>query len=115
MSEPVRPNPDDELDSVILNEVQLLLSEKRTALSTLRTGIAIFAFPLSVLSVLIATSSLYNFLDVMPLIVPLLLINLGLTVLAIYLIVHGIRRVRHYDNVINEFKRQHSRLTRLLD
>ena len=115
MSEPIRTNPDEALDSVILNEVQLLLSEKRTALSTLRTGIAIFAFPLSVLSVLVATSRLYDFLEVIPLIVPLVLINLGLTVLAIYLIVHGIRRVRHYDRVINEFKRQHSRLAQLLD
>ena len=115
MSEPVRPEPDDELDALILNEVQLLLSEKRTALSTLRTGIAIFAFPLSVLSVLITTSRMYDMLEVLPLMVPLLLINLGLIVLATYLIVHGMRRVRHYDHIINEFKRQHSRLAKLLD
>jgi hypothetical protein len=43
----------------------LLLSEKRTALSTMRTGIAIFAFPLSVLSVLIATSNAYELAKVM--------------------------------------------------
>ena len=41
---------------LILNEVQLLLAEKRTSLSAMRIGIAVFAFPLSVLSVLIATS-----------------------------------------------------------
>ena len=44
------------LDTQTFNEVQLLLAEKRTSLSAMRTGIAIFAFPLSVLSVLIATS-----------------------------------------------------------
>jgi len=60
MSQPSNPRPDPELDNMILNEVQLLLSEKRTALSTMRTGIAVFAFPLSVLSILIATSRLYN-------------------------------------------------------
>ena len=43
----------DGIDETIFSEVQLLLAEKRTALSGLRTGIAIFAFPLSVLSVLI--------------------------------------------------------------
>ncbi len=39
---------------LVLGEIQLLLAEKRTALSVMRTGIAIFALPLSVLSVLIA-------------------------------------------------------------
>ena len=48
------------LDNLILGEIQVLLAEKRTALSSLRTGIAIFALPLSVLSVLIATSRYYN-------------------------------------------------------
>src|SRR6185295_7931753 len=52
-------------DTLIINEVQLLLSEKRTSLSTLRTGIAIFAFPLSVLSLLIATSRAYDLKQVL--------------------------------------------------
>jgi hypothetical protein len=34
-------------DTVVFNEIQVLLAEKRTAL---RTGIAVFALPLSVLS-----------------------------------------------------------------
>src|SRR5881296_2993719 len=44
------------LDNVIFGEIQVLLAEKRTALASLRTGIAVFALPLSVLSALIATS-----------------------------------------------------------
>ena len=36
-----------QLDSLILGEIQVLLSEKRTALSIMRTGIAVFALPLS--------------------------------------------------------------------
>ena len=46
------PNP----DNLIFGEIQVLLAEKRTALAALRTGIAVFALPLSVLSALIATS-----------------------------------------------------------
>ena len=44
------------IDSTVFGEIQLLLAEKRTALSSMRTGIAVFALPLSVLSVLVATS-----------------------------------------------------------
>ena len=47
-------------DNVIFGEIQVLLAEKRTALASLRTGIAVFALPLSVLSALIATSRLQH-------------------------------------------------------
>ena len=36
-------------NNVIFGEIQVLLAEKRTALASLRTGIAVFALPLSVL------------------------------------------------------------------
>jgi uncharacterized membrane protein YidH (DUF202 family) len=102
------------LDMLVIQEMQLLLAEKRTALSTLRTGIAIFAFPLSVLSVLIATSKSYNLPDVMHWLVPLLLLNVALIVLAVYLIARAFRKIHHYDRLIDEYKRKHSRLANLL-
>lgn len=115
MSTPAPSDPDASLDLLILNEVQLLLSEKRTALSALRTGIAIFAFPLSVLSVLITTSGSYEWREVMHWLVPLLVLTVGLTALAVYLIVHSFRRLHHYDRIINELKRKHSKLAEFLD
>ena len=102
------------LDAMVLNEMQLLLAEKRTALSTLRTGIAIFAFPLSVLSVLIATSKSYEMHLVLHWLVPLVLLNLALIALAVYLVVHALRRLKHYNRLIDEFKRKHNRLAELL-
>jgi hypothetical protein len=112
MNEPIKP---DDLDTLILTEVQLLLSEKRTAMSTLRTGIAVFALPLSVLSVLIATSRNYTVGRVLMWLVPLLLLNFGLIGLAVFLIVHAIRRLYHYDRHITELKRRHSKLADLID
>lgn len=41
-------------------------------MSTMRTGIAVFVLPLSVLSLLIATSKYYDIIHVMHLLVPLL-------------------------------------------
>jgi hypothetical protein len=101
-------------EMLVMQEMQLLLAEKRTALSTLRTGIAIFAFPLSVLSVLIATSHSYEPGHVLHWLVPLLLLNLGLIVLAVYLIGHALRRLRHYNRLLDELKRKHARLAKLL-
>ena len=73
-------------DNVIFGEIQVLLAEKRTALAGLRTGIAVFALPLSVLSALIATSRYYSIEKVMPLLAPLMLLNLGLVVLGTWLV-----------------------------
>jgi hypothetical protein len=115
MSDPRHGKHEAGLDNVLLNEIQLVLSEKRTALSTLRTGIAIFAFPLSVLSVLIATSSAYEIGKVLHRLLPLLALNLGLVVLAVYLIAVANRRIHHYDCLIAGFKRKHSKLVELLD
>jgi hypothetical protein len=54
MTKPIsgsEPHSQSTADILIAStQVQLLLSEKRTALSLLRTGIAVFALPLSVLS-----------------------------------------------------------------
>ncbi|MDD5140247.1 MAG: hypothetical protein PHY43_08325 [Verrucomicrobiales bacterium] len=102
------------LDMLVLQEMQLLLAEKRTVLSTLRTGVAIFAFPLSVLSVLIATSRLYDVHEVVHWLLPLVFINLGLVALAVYLIYHSLWRLRHYNRLIQQYKRQHARLNKLL-
>lgn len=115
MSDPRLEKKETELDAVLLNEIQLVLSEKRTALSTLRTGIAIFAFPLSVLSVLIATSGAYEVGKVLHWLLPLLALNLGLVVLAVYLIAVAIRRIHHYDRIIAEFKRKNHKLVDLMD
>jgi hypothetical protein len=104
-----------QLDNVIFGEIQVLLAEKRTALSSLRTGIAVFALPLSVLSVLIATSRYYNVAAVMPFLVPLLLLNLGLVVLGSWLIYHSIHRIHHYDRLIRSLTQKYRSIAEFID
>ena len=103
------------LDNLILGEIQVLLAEKRTALSSLRTGIAIFALPLSVLSVLIATSRFYSMGKVLPLLVPLLLLNVGLVVLGSWLIYRAIRHLHRYDHRIKELTQKYRSIADFVD
>jgi len=104
-------NESPQLDALLLGEIQVLLSEKRTALSSMRTGIAVFALPLSVLSVLIATSRYYSIGKVMP----LLLLNLGLVVLGTWLVFHSIGRLHHYDRLIRELTQKYRSLAEIVD
>ena len=101
--------------SVIIGEVQLILAEKRTSLAALRTGIAVFALPLSVLSALIATSKYYDIGNVLPLLLPLVILCIILTVLGIYLITRSIIKIRHQDRMITEIKKHHSKLAPFID
>jgi len=111
----MEPEQKEGIDNLIFGEIQLLLAEKRTALSGLRAGIAVFALPLSVLSVLVATSKYYQPTHVLQFLVPLLALNLGLVILGCYLIAHAILRIRHYDRLIKELKRKHSAIAEYLD
>jgi uncharacterized membrane protein YidH (DUF202 family) len=103
------------LDNVILGEIQVLLAEKRTALAALRTGIAVFALPLSVLSALIATSRYYTMEKVMPLLLPLLFLNLGLVVLGSWLVFRSIHRIHHYEHRIRELSEKYRSIAEFIE
>ena len=105
----------NKIDLIAINEVQLILAEKRTSLSVMRTGISVLALPLSVMSFLIATSKYYDVLHVLHFLIPLGVLNLSLIVIGAYLIIRSITRMRHYDRVINEIKRKHSIIGKFIE
>ncbi len=105
-----QPNP----DGAIVDEAKLVLAEKRTAMALMRTGIAVFALPLSVLSLLIATSKYYNAVHVLNLILLLAVINLALLVLGTHLIVRALRQLRRYDRLLNRLKSGHSKIGKFI-
>jgi uncharacterized membrane protein YidH (DUF202 family) len=102
-------------DALIINEAQLILAEKRTSLAAMRTGIAVFVLPLSVMGLLIATSRFYNVLHVLPLIIPLGIILLALITLGSYLIMRSLKNILRYDRMIHHLKVCHSKLSEFLD
>ena len=93
----------------------MLLAEKRTALASLRTGIAVFALPLSVLSALIATSRYYSMDKVLPLLLPLMLLNLGLVVLGTWLVFRSIHRIRHFEHRIRELSEKYGSIAAFIE
>lgn len=104
-----------DFDAVVINEAQLLLAEKRTSLAAMRTGIAVYAIPLSVLGLLIATSRYYDVVHVLHLIVPLALMLAGLLVLGSYLVVRALAHIRRYDRMMLQLKRRHGNIAAFLD
>lgn len=94
-------------------KAMLLLAEKRTAMTTLRTGIAICVIPLSMLSFLVAMVEKFNLhVDTMTLWIALagnaVLVGYGL-----YLIRRGLVRMHFHDRKLNELKAQYPELGEL--
>jgi hypothetical protein len=102
-------------DAFITNEAQLILAEKRTSLAAMRTGIAVFALPLSVLGLLIATSRYYDVIHVLHLILPLAFMLVALIALGTHLVVRALLHIRKYDHLIMRLKRKHSRMDEFLE
>jgi hypothetical protein len=100
----------NENEAVHISHIQLILAEKRTSLAVLRTGIVVLSLPLSVVTVLIATSRYYDFLDTYHLIVPLLGLCAGLVLLAAYLVQRSLRRIHNQDVLINKIKAEDPRI-----
>ena len=100
---------------LLSNEIQLLLAEERTALSLLRTGVGVFALPLSVLGLLIATSGSYRLQEVVLLLLPLLVLSAVLVVLGSYLAVKGLLEVHRCDRRLRELKARNQQAAQLLD
>jgi uncharacterized membrane protein YidH (DUF202 family) len=104
-----------ESESVAISEVQLLLAEERTSLALMRTGIAVLALPLSVFSLLIATSKYYDAPNVLHLLIPLGVLCLALLAFGIYLVFHALTRIRRITRLIHRIKLEHSTISEYLD
>ena len=102
-------------DRMCINQAQLVLAEKRTSLSSLRTGIAVMALPISVLSFLIVTSEHYSILEVLALVIPLMIITGLLILLGAYLIIRAIVRIHRYDLMLGALKKKSDSLAQLMD
>lgn len=89
----------------MLENINLLLAEKRTSLAVLRTAIALFTLPLSVLTILTATSRYYNPLESLHLFLPLLFICFMLIIIGVYLIFRSFRKIKKIDLRIDQLKR----------
>ena len=96
-----------------ISRIQLILAEKRTSLAVMRTGIGVFTLPLSVVTVLIATSRNYDLLETYHLLIPLLVLCGGLVVLGIYLIHRSVVRIRRQEALIAKIIREDPGLAEL--
>jgi len=109
------PNLTDDEESNLIMRMQLILAEKRTSLSVLRTGFGVLTLPMSITALLVATSGFYEFANNLHLIVPLFLLNTLLVILGVTLIIRAWGRIKVQDKMINSIKKQAPGLSKLIN
>ncbi|MHA2119036.1 MAG: hypothetical protein ACW98J_08955 [Candidatus Thorarchaeota archaeon] len=80
--------------STTLAVIRTIEAEKRTHLAELRTGIGILTIPMSLLTILIATSNYYSLQEVFGFIVGLVFGIICLAIIGGYLVAHAFGRIR---------------------
>jgi fatty acid desaturase len=87
-------------------KIQVLLAEKRTNLASLRTGVSLTLFPLSVWTALIATSGYWNTLQVLPFLLPLLAFMVAFLALGVHIVVRSLKRIAHVNALVTTLSRE---------
>jgi len=100
--------------SQIYNTVSLLLAEKRTSLSMLRTAIAILTLPSSIFTVLIVTSRYYDVSMALHFVLPLVIICIVLVFLGIYLVFRSFKKIKMIDHKIQEIREKDEKMREIL-
>jgi uncharacterized membrane protein YidH (DUF202 family) len=88
------------------------LADKRTSLSYLRTGIGILTVPMSLLTILIATSSKYQVSDVLGMLLGLGAAFVGLVTFGVWMVISSLRQLRAVDLRLKELEDENPFLSR---
>jgi len=95
--------------------VQVLLAEKRTSLSVMRTAIAMLAVPLSITTVLVTLSRFYSWLENLHFLIPMYVVLTFLMILSLWLLLRAVRKMRRYDEMISQLRNRHPALRNVID
>ncbi len=106
---------DEYRDDSAIALMQLVLAEKRTSLSVLRSGVALMSLPMSIVTLLIATSKLYDLYHNLHFVIPLLVLNSFLAVIGISLIIRAWNRIKRQDKMIEAIKKHAPHLSKLIN
>ena len=103
-----------EKEKLLIDEIELLLAEKRTYYSLLRTGAAVFALPLSVFAFLWATLASTSFVENPYFYVPVGGILLAISLLGLSLMREGDIKTRAVNQKIGIIKQEDENVSDLV-
>lgn len=101
-------------EQVLLGEVQLLLAEKRTYFSILRTGLAIVAVPMTIIGFLIATAPYHKIFQFRIIGSSVIFILLLTSVAGVFLTYRSGRKIKMIDREIIAIEKSNKRVDKIV-
>lgn len=91
-------------EAQLANRVQVVLAQKRTSLSVLRTGIGLLTLPMTIVAFLVTTSRMWDPGSNLIFLIPLFVLNTALVIMGLILITRAWTRIRLQDKTIEAIK-----------
>lgn len=101
-------------EQLLLNEIQVLLAEKRTYYALLRSSVALVTLPLTVIVFLVSTNEyhgLFNFVWLMVLVVGVLVL---ISIIGISFFARAENRIKSIDKMIVTIKTENKRIAEII-
>jgi hypothetical protein len=111
MSEKTKRKPPE---SILLNEIQLLLAEKNTNFSLFRTGIAVTTLPLTVAIFLVATESYHHAFENKIYLLMIVLVLLGVVAGGAFMTIFASRKIKKIDAAILKIENENKRVENII-
>ena len=100
---------------LLISEMELILAEKQTFESTMRTGIMMLPIPLSVFMVLIATSSYYEADNLYIALAGMITFCIALLMIGTYLIQSSMRHIHRLNIKMRSLRRKDEEVGELIE
>ncbi|PIR87125.1 MAG: hypothetical protein COU11_02765 [Candidatus Harrisonbacteria bacterium CG10_big_fil_rev_8_21_14_0_10_49_15] len=101
-------------ENLLLSEIQLLLAEKRTYYSLLRTGLAVFSVPLTVIVFLVATGPKHRIFDLFWIGALVIAALLVIAAVGLGIFIQAQRKVKRLDRIISTIKSESKRIAEIV-
>ena len=101
-------------EAILLNEIELLLAEKRTNFSLLRTGIAVATLPLTVAIFLIATNDFHNTFDNKFYLLAIVITLAAITASGVFMAVFASRKIKKVDVAVLKIEKDNKRIKNII-
>lgn len=101
-------------EQLLLNEIQLLLAEKRTYYALLRTGVAIFTLPIPLLAILLATNEYHRIFFNAWIACTILGFLITISLVGLSLFYKAEKKVKRLDRMIRLIEKENKRIAEIL-
>ena len=107
-------NPHKPSEAVLLNEIELLLAEKRTYYSILRTGFAIITVPLTIIIFLLATKDYHRLFNHTWTTLIIILVFIIMIITGIFMAIGASNKIKRLNIVIQGIEKEDKRVEKIV-